>query len=370
MSQDATRRSTRNQSHAASRSWQPPFNPESEPESGRLSIESYADRLMDDLFQDVEQALNFGLELAEPKPTKRRSLAVVPEPLPTPIPGRARVALSDAPRGNLLPLPVAPPAESLSERPSESLTESLPEQAADPSIDDTPPAPAPEKPRRPYDRILFGISCISIIVSLAIWLLNQEWKRQSATTPAPVPSPIAPSPPVSSDSSQFAEYAQQALQAIGQRTPAQVPSIAPAPSSTLPNPTLPTVTVPATPVSPIAPPPFRATGRLKMPVSPLPPNVLPSPTAIAPMPAVVPAPVPVNPPVPFTAPGLTRKLTGIVDMGDERSAVLIEINGVVQRFRLGESLGSSGWTLVEVSQNQAVIRRNGEVRSIFIGQSF
>jgi hypothetical protein len=42
----------------------------------------------------------------------------------------------------------------------------------------------------------------------------------------------------------------------------------------------------------------------------------------------------------------------------------------VQRFRIGESLGSSGWTLVEVSQNQAVIRRNGEVRSVFIGQSF
>jgi type II secretory pathway component PulC len=58
-----------------------------------------------------------------------------------------------------------------------------------------------------------------------------------------------------------------------------------------------------------------------------------------------------------------------MELGD-RSAALIEINGVAQRYRIGESIGTSGWTLVEVSKNQAVIRRNGEVRSVFIGQSF
>jgi type II secretory pathway component PulC len=60
---------------------------------------------------------------------------------------------------------------------------------------------------------------------------------------------------------------------------------------------------------------------------------------------------------------------GVVDLG-EQSAILVEVNGVAQRFRLGESIGSSGWALVEVSKNQAIIRRNGEVRSVFIGQNF
>jgi hypothetical protein len=58
-----------------------------------------------------------------------------------------------------------------------------------------------------------------------------------------------------------------------------------------------------------------------------------------------------------------------LELGD-RSAALFEINGVARRVNIGESIGSSGWTLVEVEQGEAVIRRNGEVRSIFAGQSF
>jgi type II secretory pathway component PulC len=60
---------------------------------------------------------------------------------------------------------------------------------------------------------------------------------------------------------------------------------------------------------------------------------------------------------------------GVLELGD-RSAALIEINGVTQRYRIGESVGTSGWSLVEVSKDQAVLRRNGEVRSVFMGQNF
>jgi hypothetical protein len=45
--------------------------------------------------------------------------------------------------------------------------------------------------------------------------------------------------------------------------------------------------------------------------------------------------------------------------------------GIAKLFDLlnmGESIGSSGWTLVDVSNGEAVIRRNGEVRSIYAGQ--
>ena len=70
-----------------------------------------------------------------------------------------------------------------------------------------------------------------------------------------------------------------------------------------------------------------------------------------------------------SSPVLKKTLVGVMELGD-RSAALVEIAGVVQRFRIGESISASGWTLVEISKNQAVIRRNGEVRSLFIGQAF
>ena len=54
----------------------------------------------------------------------------------------------------------------------------------------------------------------------------------------------------------------------------------------------------------------------------------------------------------------------------ERSVALFEIDGASRRINVGESIGSSGWTLVEVKNKEAVIRRNGEVRSIYVGQTF
>jgi Tfp pilus assembly protein PilP len=62
-------------------------------------------------------------------------------------------------------------------------------------------------------------------------------------------------------------------------------------------------------------------------------------------------------------------LVGVLELGD-RSAALFDINGVSQRVYIGERIGNAGWTLVSVSSQEVVIRRNGEVRSIYIGQSF
>jgi hypothetical protein len=51
-------------------------------------------------------------------------------------------------------------------------------------------------------------------------------------------------------------------------------------------------------------------------------------------------------------------------------AAIFEINGVNTRVYVGEGIGSSGWYLVEVTRGEALIRRNGEVRSIYVGQQF
>ncbi|WP_373529848.1 hypothetical protein [Nostoc sp.] len=60
-------------------------------------------------------------------------------------------------------------------------------------------------------------------------------------------------------------------------------------------------------------------------------------------------------------------LEGLLELGN-KSAALFKIEGVTRRINIGENIGSSGWTLVDVSNGEAVIRRNGEVRSIYAGQ--
>jgi hypothetical protein len=72
-----------------------------------------------------------------------------------------------------------------------------------------------------------------------------------------------------------------------------------------------------------------------------------------------------------STPSLKHILKGLLDRNKRsKDIALFEINGALHRIRLGEHIGSSGWTLVEVNQQQALIRRNGEVRSIYVGQGF
>jgi Tfp pilus assembly protein PilP len=60
---------------------------------------------------------------------------------------------------------------------------------------------------------------------------------------------------------------------------------------------------------------------------------------------------------------------GFWGLGDQPAA-LFQAGGVVKRIHVGEAVGDSGWTLVSVAEQEAVIRRNGEVRSVFAGQTF
>ena len=89
--------------------------------------------------------------------------------------------------------------------------------------------------------------------------------------------------------------------------------------------------------------------------------------------------VPVRPPSPVAetqqqaylqpAPVITatHTLAGLLELG-EKSAALFEFEGVTRRVHIGEGIGASGWTLVDVANGEAIVRRNGEVRSIFAGQ--
>jgi hypothetical protein len=111
----------------------------------------------------------------------------------------------------------------------------------------------------------------------------------------------------------------------------------------------------------------------------------PAPAAVAPIPQALPAPGPIptvdaTGPIPSAEPqtaaatsrsdpATIHTLVGILELG-ERSAALFEVNGVARRIYVGENIAGSGWTLVEVANQEAVMRRNGEVRTIFVGQQF
>ncbi len=96
------------------------------------------------------------------------------------------------------------------------------------------------------------------------------------------------------------------------------------------------------------------------------PPKLPTATAPAPKPAETPKQEVASVTYASTP---SHTLEGLLELGD-KSAALFQINGVTRRIDIGESIGSSGWTLVDVANGEAIIRRNGEVRSIFTGQKF
>jgi hypothetical protein len=167
----------------------------------------------------------------------------------------------------------------------------------------------------------------------------------------------------------------------GGQTTAAAPKPAPAPAAT---PGAPAATQGA-PAAPAAPAPSPAPSPSPKPQAEAPkpaPAVPEQPVASLPKPEAAP-PLPEQPAEtaataqtesgPTAAPSesaaaVVHTLVGIIQVG-ERSVALFEINGASRRINIGESIGSSGWTLGEIKNKEAVIRRNGEVRSIYVGQS-
>jgi hypothetical protein len=348
---------------------------DSVPEPLGFAVESYADDLMDDLFEEVERFLNGG-NPSLPHPTLEEEPSPAP-PLPSPPPIATTSQL-------VLPSVIQSPPEVWPKQDEEAVV-----QPSSPAVEPSPaPSPAPgvssRQPGRSYDRLLLGLGCISILVTLAIWLVSQQAQRQAAVV-ATADVPASPVNPTVVSDQEFAEYMQRSLQSIDQRSASTTGTVLPS-TALQPNSTLPTVPVPGTPTLPAKP--TLSTGRtptglerVYVPVYQLPPNLLQPGTTIAPpngtsgirLPsAVTSAGKPQKasvPPTTATSMAVPRTLVGVMDLGND-SAALVEINGVTQRYRVGESISSSGWTLVEISKNQAIIRRNGEVRSVFIGQSF
>ncbi|MEL6815383.1 MAG: hypothetical protein AAFP03_11285 [Cyanobacteria bacterium J06598_3] len=155
---------------------------------------------------------------------------------------------------------------------------------------------------------------------------------------------------------------------VYQNAPTAAVATAPVPNAALPaNAPRPTVPVPAPVAAAAAVPPgapLAAAASL-----PIVPTATQAPAAL-PVPSVI-AAAPTNPAavITNTAPASDHVLVGILNLGS-RSAALFDLDGSSQRAYVGDRIGVSDWTLVSVNGQDVVVRRDGEVRAIYIGQRF
>lgn len=350
-----------------------------------------ADRLMDDLFDDLERSFEGGdvaLPSAAPPETVALQTAIVPS-----------LKIPDS---------VLPPPKP---------------QVPDPvAVEAIAEVKRLQRTARSLDRSLVIGGLVLLAGTVAAWLINRSLQPPPPLVVAPPPpSPAAADPGAPTADEAFAAYMQRSIAAIDRReverstldrslppipTTARLPGVVPV--SPLPGSfPLPTA-APANAGSASLPlsgnvidllnrlaallergqlPPPPAAARpaagapaalrpAARPANPPPalgnegplanPTVSPSPMATSPQPESSPQP---SASVAVVPAGPSYALVGLLELGD-RSAALVAVDGVTRRVSVGEAIGASGWTLMEVANQQAKIRRNGEVRTLYVGQNF
>jgi cytoskeletal protein RodZ len=394
MSQEVSTNPRANKSLNSSKSVQP------------WSAESDADKLMDDLFSDIDRILDGGSKLpTEPvKPEYVSLQSIVMPQLPTPSAGIATQ--------ELVPSYDLPEVEQ-------------PEQVEATLVQTTIPTVIPQAKRSGWslEKWLLAGGIISLLVALGLLLANQQ--KISLPGFLNFSGSSSSESQLPAEDTQFVSYMLRSLNvienknktnektatanssvtnsqapvvlptlpAVGSR--ASVPNQAPqvleriyipvyppqAPAAQNINPSTRAVAPAAkaqAPVKQSAPAPVKQSMPAPVKQSKQAPIKQSTPATVAKlapppvMPALPPAPPPsaVDPAASVSAaPTAQHTLVGLME-SDERSAALFDIDGSTQRFYVGEGIGASGWILVSVANQEAVIRRNGEVRSVYVGQKF
>lgn len=185
------------------------------------------------------------------------------------------------------------------------------------------------------DKVLFVLG-LGYLGAVGYWLVTQ---RQP-------PSPQLAQVPTLEQDGKFIAQLQRSLQ-----------KIPPTPSTNL----LP-LSLPASP-----PPPPRPTTIIEKHYYPVYPPSSPPPALQPP----APMPLPASPTA--IAPMVTKKQTyqliGVLEAGDQSSALFASEEGSF-RIQVQESLGASGWVLAKVSEQRAILTRQGKTRYLEVGQSF
>ncbi|WP_146132122.1 hypothetical protein [Pleurocapsa sp. CCALA 161] len=118
---------------------------------------------------------------------------------------------------------------------------------------------------------------------------------------------------------------------------------------------------------------------LALPNSSIPDLPPPAEPLAIPEPPPLPEPTPINNNVANSAqsnpvaiaskPKISHTLMGVLQLGGDRSAALIKVQGQTRRVWAGEEI-NDGWILESIANQQANISYQGEVRSISVGETF
>lgn len=317
-------------------------------------VEAYAEDLMDDIFEDVDRILAGDDSAVYAETTEQ----VVTEQMVSSSPlFRAEAVTVPA---MIVPLTAGQAVEAPAADPETG-----------PQTDEQQASPNQPAKKRPWRNLLLGAAGLSLLAAFGFWWMRQQPTPQAATVP-----PTDAAPTVSEETA-FGEYLQRSLQVIRGERSAQTDAQSPGGVATVP------------PAAPSANQPTGQPGVIERVFVPLlqPGSATNPRTATAPNPApntataTLPAPnVSTTQPrrtddsgTPGTVPNIATagsyELVGVLELGD-RSAALFEVDGTSQRVYIGETIGASGWSIVSIGDEEVVVRRNGEVRSIYIGQQF
>ena len=352
------------------------------------SAESDADKLMDELFSDIDQILD-GTSKLPTEPVKPEYVSL---------------------QSLVIPQITMPPAviqpQELVSQPNPEPSELKPVGSSEMVLAQTANTPA-TRSGWSFESFLWAAGIASLLGTIILLLIKQDrltwpWSLN------PVASSSTQNNQVADSDAQFGSYMlrsldvidrktqanQQAVKATGGSGTTNLPPVSDSGNSSAASNQTPTVLervyIPVYPsqapsafpapsavgVRPSAPPPLRiakpsaiAPARAVKPSTPAPARAAkpstPAPSAAAPAPAV-------GTTLPAASPAVTaakHTLVGLLELG-EQSAALFDITGITQRINVGQAIGASGWTLVSVANQEAVIRRNGEVRSVYVGQKF
>lgn len=240
-----------------------------------------------------------------------------------------------------------------------------------------------------WDKVLFALASLYFFVVIG-WLVEQNQLKLPFTSEKQAETP---SKPLSDSDKAFLTYLKARLALIPspsssvmtqpptQTTPtlqSNLPSVAvaPPPVASPPSPTAPSVVervyiplypeisetaiAPPAPSTPQRPKPQNVV--IPRPSAPLPP---PPPVRVNSVPVLSPG-VALLPPSPTLLPTSRAKLVGTLPSGD-RSYAIFQIEGKPQHVKIGEIIGSTGWILVKVEDQQITLQQNGKQRKMGVG---
>ena len=335
-----------------------------------ISADHYADRLMDDLFDELESSLDEGVDI--PLATE----ALVP-------PEKEEEPLSLTPlqvSSVVLPPQVLPTGPKVERQEREqAIADAVRKEERDRSDN------------KNFDRFVISAALVSLVASMGLWAWNQ--RNQAEVVAAQSAERAATQPSLNSADQEFVGYMQRSLSAIDATREARedLPGV----SEVLPAPVIP---VPVSPVQgnpsdnigrdlPFASNLVEAIDRLSRILETLPvddqgrllaglgqaaqPEARNDGEASGETKAGTDGSEATDgeeTKVASVAPQHT--LVGLLELGDDRSVALFSIDGITRRVSIGEAIGGSGWTLTEIDAQEAKIRKDGEVKSLFIGQKF